>query len=61
VHYPCVARESHVGNLCWERARVSLDDARRLMRQLFAAGWDLDEWTEASPFNDVIREAGFDV
>lgn len=61
VHYSCHGRESHVGNLCWERATVTLEDARRLMRQLFEAGWDLDEWTEANPFADVIREAGHDV
>lgn len=61
VHYPCHGRESHVGNLCWERAMLMLDDARRLMRQLFEAGWDLDEWTEGSPFQGVIRKAGHDV
>ncbi len=61
VHYPSVYAESHVGNLCWERRRLSLEDARRLMRQLFEADWDLDEWTDGSPFAEVIREAGHDV
>lgn len=61
VPYLVLERASWVGNRCWERAVLSLDDARKLMRRLFADGWDLDEWTEGSPFQDVIREAGHNV
>lgn len=45
-----------IGNWCWDRFELSLQEARKLMRRLLLSRWALEEWDDGGPFAAVIAE-----
>lgn len=56
IGYDCFQSWDWVGNWCWNDYEVALDCARRLLKQLLDAGYDVEEFTDGGPFADLVGE-----
>lgn len=54
-HYEHLGSQSCVGNLYWDAATMHVAEARRLIRNLLADGWAVEEHAEEGPFAHLAR------
>lgn len=45
-----------VGNVFWDSTHMAREVARTLVRDLLAAGWQIEEHAEEGPFADLVGE-----
>lgn len=55
--YPCHDVVPWVGNIMWDGCSMTLVDARRLVGNLLAGGWTVEEWADEGPFADLVKGA----
>lgn len=48
-------RRSHVGNWCWDMVTMTLSDARLLVAQLLAAGFQAESGTVDGVFDSLVK------
>lgn len=46
-----------VGNIFWNSVSMREEEALRLVRELLANGWAVEEWAEEGPFAEIAKAA----
>ena len=54
IRYPHLGWQSCVGNIFWDAGKMHVADARRLIRDLLARGWVVEEHAESGPFAHLV-------
>lgn len=55
--YTCRGRNSCVGNIFWDATSMTLEEARRLVRDLIVSGWVVEQHADDGPFADLVKAA----
>lgn len=57
-YYAHLGWQTCVGNIFWDAGKMHVAEARRLIRDLIAKGWVVEEHAESGPFTHLVPGFG---
>lgn len=54
--YECRSWQRWVGNVFWDAVRMDEETAKKLVGDMLARGWSVEQYAEDGPFADLARK-----